>query len=236
MRNSAPAWVLAALSASLSVSLSAPSFADAPKGAPSAPPSAAPPSSAPQGGAAHSGGGSAGPGQGVIRKIFHTIPEDGSGSVDDIPASSRLVRDIIKMHPKEDLIICIAGCRPGGERVVYAQPSDPQVAPKPAPVSEAPPLPEQPAAAAADAAASEPAKTSEEVKPVNSGSDASQAAATGAPVAPETAGSTKSEMVPTSADAHNPAGAPAASSAPEETPPKPAYSPEKIIERNPGEK
>lgn len=75
---------------------------------------------------------------------LYTVPEDGSG-VDDIPASSRLVRDILAQRSNEDLIICIAGCRPGADRVVYSQPADPAPA-KPTPVAEAQPAALPPAA------------------------------------------------------------------------------------------
>ena len=54
---------------------------------------------------------------------LHTVPED--GTEDDFPASSRLVRDIIAARPNEDLVICVAGCRPGTDRVIFAQPADP---------------------------------------------------------------------------------------------------------------
>lgn len=75
-----------------------------------------------------------------------TVPEDGVG-VDDFPASSRLVRDVIKSRPSEDLIICVAGCRPGNDRVVYAQPSEPKALPAVAAPERAPqPVAEQPAA------------------------------------------------------------------------------------------
>ena len=63
-------------------------------------------------------------------KTLNSIPLDGTGE-EDIPASSRLVRDLVAAHPQEDLVICIAGCRPGYDRVIYAQPADP-LAKKPA--------------------------------------------------------------------------------------------------------
>jgi len=56
-------------------------------------------------------------------KIKRSVPEDGMG-VQDIPASSRLVRDILAARPHEDLVICIAGCNEGIDRVIYAQPAD----------------------------------------------------------------------------------------------------------------
>lgn len=70
-----------------------------------------------------------------------TVPEDGGGA-EDFPASSRLVRDVLKARPTEDLIICVAGCRPGNDRVVYAQPSDPRE-PAASPVQVPQPLAEQ---------------------------------------------------------------------------------------------
>jgi hypothetical protein len=77
-----------------------------------------------------------------------TVPEDGSGA-DDFPASSRLVRDILQTRASEDLIICVAGCRPGNDRVVYSQPSDPKAVPAPA-VAATQPAPEQPQPVAAE--------------------------------------------------------------------------------------
>ncbi|MGL4397716.1 MAG: hypothetical protein ACRCS9_14340, partial [Hyphomicrobium sp.] len=43
-----------------------------------------------------------------------------------IPASSHQVRAMLTSRPKEDLIICIAGCRPGDDRVVFARTADPE--------------------------------------------------------------------------------------------------------------
>ncbi|HMN37424.1 MAG TPA: hypothetical protein PKD49_06895 [Hyphomicrobium sp.] len=57
---------------------------------------------------------------------MNTIPED--GSADDFPASSRLVRDLVAAHPNEDLVICVAGCNPVRDRVIYSQPADPLAA------------------------------------------------------------------------------------------------------------
>lgn len=81
--------------------------------------------------------------------LLYTVPQDGAGN-EDIPASSRLVRDILAQRSNEDVIICIAGCRPGADRVIYSQPADPVPA-KAAPVAEAQP-------AATPAPAGEPAK------------------------------------------------------------------------------
>ncbi len=69
-------------------------------------------------------------------KVLHTVPLDGGGD-DLFPASSRLVRDLVKVRPKEDLIICIAGCNLGADRVVYSQPIDPLRKPAVAAVSNA---------------------------------------------------------------------------------------------------
>lgn len=84
----------------------------------------------------------------AIKAQLNSVPEDGN-PYDDIPASSRLVRDLIAAHPHEDLVICIAGCIPGFDRVIYAQPADP-LAKKPAVANvtpEAVPTPVVPAAA-----------------------------------------------------------------------------------------
>lgn len=92
---------------------------------------------------------------------LNTVPEDGAGN-DDIPASSRLVRDILVQRSNEDLIICIAGCRPGADRVVYSQPADPVPA-KVTPVAETQPAQMPPPAveAAKDAAKADPPAASE---------------------------------------------------------------------------
>jgi hypothetical protein len=76
--------------------------------------------------------GRSGPTQG---KILYTVPEDGMVA-EDVPASSRLVRDLIGKHPSEDVIICLAGCRSLHNRVVYAQPAEPVAAKPAAKVSE----------------------------------------------------------------------------------------------------
>lgn len=127
------------------------------------------------------------------------VPEDGSGA-DDLPASSRLVRDVLAAHPNEDLVICIAGCRPGFDRVIYAQPADPRPT-KPANVAATPPAatpvatqtPAQPSQPSTDKAAE--AKPAEGAEPstVPAG-DAPAAAAEPAPEAPG-----ESHMEPTAA-------------------------------------
>lgn len=78
-------------------------------------------------------------------KPLHTVPEDGSGS-EDMSASSRIVREVVAAHPNEDLVICIAGCRPGIDRVIYAQPADPMAKAAAVAVTQEPSV-EQPAVA-----------------------------------------------------------------------------------------
>ena len=191
MRTSAPAWVLAAISAALFIPITGSAFADASKGAPAG---------------AHGGAGGASgkpadakpnltPGGGGGPKILHTIPLDGGGS-EEIPASSRLVRDVVAVHPHEDLVICIAGCKPGQDRVVYAQPADPQARPAPVPVAETAPaaVPSADTANAAGAGSekSEPAKDQDSTN----GAKADSAAPSSAPEP-----AAKPEMVPTSSEA-----------------------------------
>lgn len=72
-----------------------------------------------------------------------TVPEDGGGN-DDLPATNRAVRDIIKARPGEELVICIAGC-PTTDRVVYSQPAEKIV--------QSSAIGQQPASVVADAAA-----------------------------------------------------------------------------------
>ncbi len=88
------------------------------------------------------------------QKNLNSIPEDGTGDV-GIPASSRLVRQILASHPNEDMVICIAGCRVGVDRVVFAVPADPL----PPAIAVTQPAAAQPAAAAEP----EPAKAAEPV-------------------------------------------------------------------------
>lgn len=76
---------------------------------------------------------------------LYTVPEDGAPA-DDVPAGSRIVRSLLASHPGQDLTICIAGCRPDMDPIVYAQPTS--VVPKP-PVAAAPaPAPQTPIAEA----------------------------------------------------------------------------------------
>ena len=225
MRISAPAWVLAAVSAALLSPISGSAFADVPKGA------------APAG-----SGGAAGkpadvkanlsPGGGGGPKILHTIPLDGGGS-EEIPASSRLVRDVIAVHPHEDLIICIAGCKPGQDRVVYAQPSDPQAKPAPVPVAETAPAPAADTANAptAEGDKAEPAKDNDTTKAAKA--DAAAPAATPEPVAAKASEpAAKPEMVPTSSEA--PAAPAPEADAAHQPPPSDVDDVQKRLEFNPG--
>ncbi len=146
MRRSHLTWVSAALAAMLSLPAGNRALADEEAVTPAAPAEAEQSVEIAKGG----------------DKILHTIPEDGGGD-DLFPASSRLVRDLVAVRPKEDLIICIAGCVQGLDRVVYSQPVDPLRKPAVAPVD--PYAAEvKPAAAKAPAAAA-PAPTSAVEKP-----------------------------------------------------------------------
>ncbi len=56
-------------------------------------------------------------------KNLNSVPES-SSSVESAPAEdSPFVKQILASRPNEDLVICIAGCFSGRDRVVYAQPS-----------------------------------------------------------------------------------------------------------------
>ncbi|MEQ1653524.1 MAG: hypothetical protein ABL897_13625 [Hyphomicrobium sp.] len=57
-------------------------------------------------------------------KQLHTIPEDGIGDNKWLSGATRAVREIMAKRPKEDLIICVAGCVETQDRVVYAQPTE----------------------------------------------------------------------------------------------------------------
>ena len=128
----------------------------------------------------------------------HSIPEDGMGDI-GVPASSRLVRQLLAAHPNQDMVICIAGCRPGVDRVVYAVPSDPlppaiavtqPVAAEPAATGEAEPQKATEPVAAAPAAAAA-ANNAVETKPA---AEAPAPAAKAEPTEQDT-----KKMVPTAA-------------------------------------
>lgn len=57
-------------------------------------------------------------------KNLNTVPLDGFSSNIGNGGESRLVRQLMAARPNEDLVICIAGCFSGRDRVVYAQPID----------------------------------------------------------------------------------------------------------------
>lgn len=58
-------------------------------------------------------------------KNLNTVPLDGFGF--QVGAgSSPLIRQLTAARPNEDLVICLAGCFSGRDRVVYAQPIDRQ--------------------------------------------------------------------------------------------------------------
>jgi hypothetical protein len=54
---------------------------------------------------------------------LNSVPEDGTGLRELPGTDSLLVKQILTARPNEDLVICIAGCYSGRNRVVYAQPS-----------------------------------------------------------------------------------------------------------------
>ncbi len=54
---------------------------------------------------------------------LNSVPVDGS-TLHELPGTeSPLVKQILASRPNEDLVICIAGCFSGRDRVIYAQPS-----------------------------------------------------------------------------------------------------------------
>jgi hypothetical protein len=64
----------------------------------------------------------------AVAKNLNTIPEDGLGAEVGMGPNNRLVRKLIAARPNEDLIICVAGCFSGRDRVVYAQPIEKPIA------------------------------------------------------------------------------------------------------------
>lgn len=63
------------------------------------------------------------PGEQPATRNLNSVPIDGLEDANGIE-SSRLVRQLTAARPNEDLVICIAGCFSGRDRVVYAQPID----------------------------------------------------------------------------------------------------------------
>jgi len=58
------------------------------------------------------------------KRNLNTVPEDGFAPENAEGPNGRLVRQLTAARPNEDLIICVAGCFSGRDRVVYAQPVD----------------------------------------------------------------------------------------------------------------
>lgn len=56
-------------------------------------------------------------------KNLYSVPEDGPSIRSVKTPDSPLVKQILASRPDEDLVICIAGCYSGRDRVVYAQPA-----------------------------------------------------------------------------------------------------------------
>jgi hypothetical protein len=57
-------------------------------------------------------------------KNLNSVPIDGLGARSAKGPDGSLVRRLLAARPGEDLVICVAGCFSGRDRVVYAQPSD----------------------------------------------------------------------------------------------------------------
>jgi hypothetical protein len=55
---------------------------------------------------------------------LNTVPVDEFSSRNIAGPDSGLVRRLMAARPNEDLVICVAGCFSGRDRVVYAQPTD----------------------------------------------------------------------------------------------------------------
>lgn len=66
------------------------------------------------------------------QKRLFTVPEDGMGDDAWLSGENNIVRAILAKRPKEDVVICVAGCV-AYDRVVYAQPA---IAPKPKPKTD----------------------------------------------------------------------------------------------------
>jgi hypothetical protein len=57
-------------------------------------------------------------------KNLNSVPLDGLSSQAGKGPDSPLIRQLMAARPNEDLVICVAGCFSGRDRVVYAQPID----------------------------------------------------------------------------------------------------------------
>ena len=64
-------------------------------------------------------------------KNLNSVPLDGFSSQASNGPNSPLIRQLVAARPNEDLVICIAGCFSGRDRVVYAQPIDREAHAKP---------------------------------------------------------------------------------------------------------
>jgi hypothetical protein len=103
-------------------------------------------------------------------KNLNTVPIDGLGPQVAKGADSRLVRQLMAARPNEDLVICVAGCFSGRDRVVYAQPIDKTAATsrKPAQTSGLPAPGRQSSVQPADLSrSSAPAPAPEAAKPAS---------------------------------------------------------------------
>jgi hypothetical protein len=61
------------------------------------------------------------------KRNLNTVPEDGLDVGSAMGPNNGLVRKLMAARPNEDLIICVAGCFSGRDRVVYAQPTEKQI-------------------------------------------------------------------------------------------------------------
>jgi hypothetical protein len=64
-------------------------------------------------------------------KNLNSVPLDGLSSQAGKGPDSPLIRQLMAARPNEDLVICVAGCFSGRDRVVYAQPTDREARVKP---------------------------------------------------------------------------------------------------------
>ena len=142
-------------------------------------------------------------------KRLFTVPEDGMGDTHWLSGATRAVREIMLKRPNEDLVICVAGCIAKQDRVVYAQPSEPETirtnndltsdgspsvpAAPPAPAASAAPQPAEPVAKASEPAETPAAAKAEAPMPPAAEPPASQADA--APTQPDAAPA-NSEVTP----------------------------------------
>jgi hypothetical protein len=56
-------------------------------------------------------------------KNLNTVPEGAGDAANSSAPDSAFVNQILAARPNEDLVICIAGCFGGRDRVIYAQPT-----------------------------------------------------------------------------------------------------------------